>query len=322
MPLSSLQVFSEYLYLTTTELLDQQIQKFNEASAGTIVLQSSAHQGDYSDKAFYKKISGLVRRRDAYGSGAIAGVNMEHLLDTLVKVAAGTATVELDPSQFLWIQRNPEEAAAALAQQLSGDMLADMLNTSIAATYAALSNDTEVNYDGTAGTMTPRVLNQGQALFGDRSSAILAWVIHSTPMHDFYDSNLANAERLFTYETVNVMRDPFGKLFVITDSPALVEVDGGGAGVNYYRTLGLVAGGTYVGQNNDFIDNFETSNGDENISRTYQAEWSYNLGVKGYAWDKTNGGKSPNDAAIVLATNWDRYATSHKDLAGVVIETL
>ena len=72
-----------------------------------------------------------------------------------------------------------------------------------------------------------------------------------------------------------------------------------------------------VEQNNDFTANVDTLNGDENIIRTYQSEWSYNVGVQGFAWDKSNGGPSPTDAAIGSASNWDRYSTSHKDLAGV-----
>jgi hypothetical protein len=67
-------------------------------------------------------------------------------------------------------------------------------------------------------------------------------------------------------------------------------------------------------------ERIQTANGDENIQRSIQSEWTYNLGIKGAAWDKTNGGKSPNDAALATAANWDRYATDFKDTAGVLIK--
>lgn len=164
-------------------------------------------------------------------------------------------------------------------------------------------------------------LNKGQAKFGDQASMISAWVMHSKAMFDLYGKNLTNSASLFTYGTVNVVRDPFGKLLIMTDSPALFLDEAGGVGVDYYASLGLVPGGVVIDQNNDFTANEEAKNGDENIIRTYQAEWSYNVGIKGFAWDKTNGGKSPNDAALLTSTNWDKYATSHKDLAGVVVKT-
>lgn len=320
MALSDLAVFSEYTYEAMTETIAQQIDLFNAASRGVISLSSAAHQGDYSERAFYAKISGLVRRRNAYGSGAVSAKTLAHLVDTMVKIAGGTPPVRLDPGQFKWIQRNPEEAGAALGQQLAGDMLADMLNIGVTACYAALSQVTAIKYDATSDTpdtLTPASLNKGAAKFGDRSSDILAWLVHSTPMHDYYGNAIANANQLFTYGTVNVIADPFGRVFIVTDAPGLIAA----GSPNIYHNLGLVSEAIRVEQNNDFTDNYENKNGDENIQRTYQAEWSYNLGVKGFSWDKTNGGKSPTDAALGTATNWDKFATSNKDIAGVIVET-
>ena len=321
MALSDLAVYSEYAYASMTEVLRQRIDLFNAATGGAITLRSAAHQGDFSDVAFFAKISGLVRRRNSYGSGSVAEKKLAHLVDTMVKVAAGTPPVRLDPGQFKWIQQNPEVAGAALGQQLAVDTMADMLNVGLGASYAALSAQTAVVYDATGNTLPENTLsfgnlNNGQAKFGDQASTISAWVMHSKPMFDLYGKNLSNAERLFNYGNINVMRDPFGKLLVMTDSQNLVIT----GTPNNYAVLGLVPGAVIIDQNNDYTANEEAKNGDENIIRTFQAEWSYNVGVRGFAWDKTNGGKSPNDAALLTATNWDKYATSHKDLAGVVVK--
>lgn len=322
MALSDLAVYSEYAYSAFSETLRQQIDLFNGATGGVITLQGAAHQGDYSDVAFFARVTGgLVRRRNAYGSGTVAEKVLKHLVDTSVKVAAGTPPVRLDPGQFRWIQQNPEVAGAAMGQQLAVDTMADMLNVGLGSAYSALTQVAAVKYDATGNTApddgpTWNNLNNGQAKFGDQSSQIAAWIMHSAPMHKLYGNNLNNSERLFIYGTVNVVRDPFGKLLVMTDSPNLYT-----AGTpNVYHILGLVPGGVLIGQNNDFDANEETKNGDENIIRTYQAEWSYNVGIKGFAWDKANGGKSPTDAALFTSTNWDRYATSEKDLAGVIVE--
>ena len=321
MALSDLAVYSEYAYASMTEVLRQRIDLFNAATGGAITLRSAAHQGDFSDVAFFAKISGLVRRRNSYGSGSVAEKKLAHLVDTMVKVAAGTPPVRLDPGQFKWIQQNPEVAGAALGQQLAVDTMADMLNVGLGASYAALSAQTAVVYDATGNTSPENTLsfgnlNNGQAKFGDQASTISAWVMHSKPMFDLYGKNLSNAERLFNYGNINVMRDPFGKLLVMTDSQNLVIT----GAPNNYAVLGLVPGAVIIDQNDDYTANEEAKNGDENIIRTFQAEWSYNVGVRGFAWDKTNGGKSPNDAALLTATNWDKYATSHKDLAGVVVK--
>jgi hypothetical protein len=83
-----------------------------------------------------------------YGSGAVAEKVLEQLVDTMVKVAAGTPPIRIDPSMFKWIQRNPEEGGAVIGQQLAIDTLADMLNTALMACAAALSGVAAVNYDG------------------------------------------------------------------------------------------------------------------------------------------------------------------------------
>lgn len=316
MALSDLQVFSEYAYSAMTEVQDQQIEKFNAASQGTIILRSAANQGDYSDTAFWKKISGLVRRRNAYGSGTVAEKVLQHLLDTSVKIAAGTPPVRIDPGMMKWIQRSPEEAGATVGQQLAGDSMADMLNTACLVGRVAISNVAAVTTDISAvgaGLTTLGTLNTATSKFGDRAQAIQAWLMHSKPLFDIYGQALTNSNQLFVFGNVQVRQDGFGRLFVVTDSPNLVVA----GSPTKYHTLGLTSGALVVEQNNDFTDNVETKNGDENIIRNYQAEWTYNVGVKGWAWDKANGGHSPNDAAIGASGNWDRYSTSIKDLAGV-----
>jgi hypothetical protein len=90
MALSDLAVFQEYAQTTMTETQDQAIDKFNAATRGGIILVSRAHEGDFSTTSIWAKLSGLVRRRNAYGSGAVSPLTMSQLLNTSVKVAAGT----------------------------------------------------------------------------------------------------------------------------------------------------------------------------------------------------------------------------------------
>ena len=325
MALSDLAVYSEYAYSTMTETLQQQVDLFNAATNGAILLRSAAHQGDFSDIAFFQKIDGLIRRRNAYADTAIAQKVLKQIVDTMVKIGTGTAEIRLDPGQFKWIQMNPEVAGAALGQQLAVDTMADMLNTALGATRAALIQTPEVVYDITGETspgdeVSFKAMTKATGKFGDAGSRIAAWVMHSKPLFDLYANALTNSERLFTYGDVIVSRDPFGKLMVMTDSPALVDTVTTPSDP-IYTSLGLTQGAIIVDQNNDYTAAEDTQTGYENIRRTFQAEWSYELGVKGYSWDKSNGGKSPTNAALLTSTNWDKYSTSHKDLAGVLLKS-
>jgi len=320
MALSDLAVFNEWTYSTMTEILAQQVELFNAATRNAFTLRTADHTGDYSETAMWAKITNLVRRRNAYGTGNLTAQAMRHLVDTAVKVAAGTNPIDLSPGQFKWIQLNPEEAGAAMGQQLAVDTMGDMLNTGVLAVVAALSGNTAMVTDVSGATApadlaTIANMNTAVSKFGDRANAIVAWVMHSKTLFDVYGQAIANTNRIFNFGNIAVSQDGFGRPLVMTDSPSLITT----GTPNKYNTLGLVPGALLVEQNGDFTQNIDTRNGTENISSTYQAEWSYQLSVKGFSWDKTNGGHSPNDSAIGVASNWDQYATSDKDTAGVML---
>jgi hypothetical protein len=319
MSLSDLAVFNRWTYDTLQEHIPEQVNLFNAAVNGAIVLQAASNTGDYDEGAHWKLIDGLVRRRDAYGDGDVAEKTLIMGEDRTVKVAAGTPPVRIDPGMMRWIQKSPEEAGLEVGRQLAESQLEDMLRVGIVAYIAAVSQNTDMVKDGTAGTATLPVLLGAASLFGDREGAIAAWIMHSKVMFDLWGTALANTAALFSFGNVNVRQDGFGRPFVISDIDALKYTSSG----QKYRTLGVVRGGIQIGANNDFDFNVETSNGKENIKRTVQYEWSYNLGLKGYAWDKGTDGEnhSPSDAAIATSANWDQSVASDKDTAGVLLNT-
>jgi len=322
MPLSAFKVFSDFAQGTMTEVLQQQVELFNAATRGGIVLRSARNAGDFMDRTHWAKIAGLVRRRNAYGTGTVSEVDLAQLAETSVKVAAGTPPVRMDPAQFEWILKNPEEGGVVFGQQLAVDRMADMLDVGIAAVKSALSGQATNYLSAVAGNADFAGLDTASAKLGDMAQRIAVWVGHSKPIFDLWGNAIANNDRLFTFGTINVSTDGFGRPIVMTDAPTLVDPDGAGTGpdVASYAMLGLVPGAILIEDNGDYNANVETKNGGENIIRTMQAEWSYNVSVKGFAWDKTNGGKSPTTAALATGSNWDKYATYHKDLAGVVYE--
>lgn len=321
MALSDLAVFSEYAYESMIEGLDYQFNLFNGASNGTIVLRSGANQGDYNESAMFQLVSGVIRTRDPNGTGDLSAKALTHILDRSVKVAKGTYPLDVSPSMFLWIQQNPQEAGAAFGMQVAQQTLADYLAQGVGAARATIAANASLTNDVSAATdktMQLSVLNGARAKFGDRGMDIAAWVMHSDAMYQLWGNALTNAERLFVYNNVAVVRDTFGTVFVVADIPGLKIA---GTPTKIY-TLGLTQGAIVVEQNNDLVSNIDTRNGKDNIVRTLQSEWSFNLGLKGYAWDKVNGGAAPTDGELTTATNWDKFVTSLKDTAGVCTVTV
>lgn len=317
MALSDLQIFSEKMYDSYQETLAYQLELFNAASQGGLVLTSGLVQGDFSTEAFWARIANLVRRRNVYDPTAtLTPTKLGMKSTSKVKIAAGSNPVELDGYQFSWILKSMDEAVMVMSKQLAEESMADMVTTAINAFVAAVGAQSTNVYDGSAGVASLAGLNSAASKMGDRAQDILCWVMNSKSAFDIWGAGIANANQLFTFGTVAIRTDAFGRPLIITDNPALVNLT---PNPDIYRTLGLTYGAVVVEQNDkDFQSLLVPSVGKQNIQHTFQAEWTYNLSLKGFTWDTTNGGASPSDAALATATNWDKVATSHKDLAGIL----
>ena len=144
------------------------------------------------------------------------------------------------------------------------------------------------------------------------SQMIVCDVMTGSTYHKLVDLGLANGERLFVAANVTIV-DMLGKGVVITDAPALTDLV---TTPDQDLVLGLVAGGLEVSDNSDLITNMDTTNKQTRIETTWQADYTFGLSLKGYAWDITNGGSSPEDSELFTGSNLDIAVTSTKHSLG------
>lgn len=320
MSLSNMKVFNEYLKSTTIETLAQDVEKFNAASAGSIQLTTQGIDGDFLQESFWAGLHGAQRRVDRYAAnGNQAPTPLSQKQYDSVKVAGGFGPILWEPSQLTWVQKNPEEALEVISRNLSEAIISDQLNTAIAALVAAIGNQAGATNDvsATAG-VTYVAINDAHARFGDASARLIAQVMTGAMYHNLIGKNLANAERLFQSNGVQVV-DILGKAVIVTDAPALYSAAvADPVAPAKQRVLSLADGAAMVMDGSDLITNIETSNGKERIETTMQADYTFGLGLKGYTWDTANGGKSPTNAELATGANWDLVANSIKASAGVI----
>jgi hypothetical protein len=308
-------VFNQYVMPMTIETLGQEINKFNAASGNTLILSSEGFVGDFLQSSFWASVHAAQRRVDRYAAnGAVSATDMTQVKQSSVKVAGGFGPLLFEPSQLTWLQKPTTEAIEVASRNFAEAMLADMLNTSLAAVVAAIENVAALTYDYSAtGVMNYVALNNSHAKFGDRSSSLLTSFMDGVTYHQLVGNNLANAETLFRAETVRVV-DVLGKRHVITDCPAFYE-----AGTPNKRKIPtLVGGAAVVSDGGDLISNIESTNGKARIETTLQTDYTFGLGLKGFTWDESNGGKSPTDAELATGSNWDQTVSDVKHTAGVL----
>lgn len=317
MALSQMQVFNQYVMPATIETLGQMVDKFNAESAGAIRLTTAGFDGDFLQESFFAAIHSAQRRVDRYAAqGTPSVTDLTQLKLSAVKVAGGFGPIRFEPSQLTWLQKPTTEGIEVASRNFAEALLRDQLNSAIAALVAAIANQASATNDVTAGTnavVTYNVINDAHAKFGDRSADIVANVMSGSMYHKLIGQNLTNSTRLFTAQGVTIV-DILGKAAIVTDAPALTVAGSPGAD----RVLGLVAGAATVFDGGDVISNIETTNGSTRIETTMQVDYSFGLGLKGYAWDEANGGKSPTDAELATGSNWDLVASDIKQSAGVI----
>jgi hypothetical protein len=316
MSLSQMQVFNEYIMPATIETLAQMVDKFNGASNGSIRLTTSGFDGDFLQESFFAAIHSAQRRVDRYASQASAtATDLTQLRTSGVKVAGGFGPIRFEPGQLTWLQKPTSEGIEVASRNFAEALLADQLNTAIAALAAAIGNQgaaTTNDVSASAG-ISYTAMNAAHALFGDMSQGIVANVMNGAAYHKLIAQNLTNGAQLFVAANVQVV-DILGRPVIVTDAPALYV-----AGTpNKLRVLGLVDGAATVYDGGDVISNIDTSNGQTRIETTMQVDYTFGLALKGYTWDVTNGGKSPTDAELATGSNWDKVATSIKHTAGVM----
>lgn len=316
MALTQMQVFNEYILPATQETLAQQVEKFNGASGGAIVLTTGGFTGDFLQKSFFASVHSAQRRVDRYAPQKDAQVtDLTQLRADGVKVAGGFGPIRFEPGQMTWLNQATAEGIEVASRNFAQALLRDQLNTAIAGAVAATSGHDDSKYTAT-GDLNYQAVNSSHALFGDASANLLTQVMTGAMYHKFISQNIANPQALFKYDSVRVV-DMLGKLVIVTDAPALFTASEANKPAQH-KVLSLSSGAVTVYDGGNIISNIDTKNGKERIETTLQMDYDFGLCVKGYAWDHATGGKSPSDAALATSANWDRTSTSVKATAGVL----
>jgi len=319
MSLTQMKVFNEFIMPATIETLGQMVEKFNAASRGAIRLTMEGFTGDFLQESFFAAVHSAQRRVDRYASNGAASVtDLTELKRSSVKIAGGFGPIRYEPSQLTWLQRPTVQGIEVASRNFAEAMLKDQLNTAIAALVAAIEAQSSATYNGLASSpdlgISYSTINASHAKFGDHSGDLVAEVMTGSVYHKLIGQNLTNAAQLFTASGVTIV-DILNKAVIVTDAPALYQT---ASPVSKEKVLSLVDGAAVVFDGGDVISNIETTNGNTRIETTMQVDYTFGLGLKGYTWDETSGGKSPTDAELATGSNWDKVATDIKHTAGVL----
>lgn len=314
-------IYDEEFQNAYTETLAQQVDFYNEASRGCIVLTSKSILGNFEKMSFFKSLASasLVEHRDPSGVGAITAQKIEqgekigvklnrrsyiqNTLDSFKKIGTGEATFS--------------QEVGILTAMASAE---DQFNTGIATLAGGLqvAGGHAVQGDGLADIDFTGV-NALRFAYGDNFNAIKVLIMHSATAKAFVDLNIA--EKLDTVAGVTIQTAQIASLgipILITDSPSLGNAVTGLVGAN--AILALTENACLLVDSEAPTADVQRVQGSENLTLSMQREWAFNVSLKGISY--TDVTVSPTNAQLATPLNWTKTATDKKHIAGVMFDSL
>lgn len=315
-------LYDDLVHTVRTETIAQQVNVFNAASGGAITLVANDRMGDYAKESFFTDAV-PISRRDPTSTASVSATKLSDDEIVSVKLNRRAGPMKYTRDSFVKKGMGVEEASAVIGAQTAQKQAQDMLDSVSKAAVAAIKSvgSSALVHDGTGGSLTWKKISKGRRLFGDNSASLVAALIHGDKFHDLFEDSLSN------YKIENVagaqivsgdIAGGMGLTFVVTDEDGLIDTS---TSPNTYHTVLMPQGAVTVEESEDFTTADEAITGNENITREWQGEYAYNLALKGFKWDTTNGGANPTDSTLSTGSNWDVAASFNKELAGVVVDS-
>lgn len=305
---SDLIIYNDLAQTAYLERIQDVIDVFNASSNGAIIFDNELIEGDLRKRSFYK-IGGAMEHRDVNSSSTVTGKKIGAAEMVGVKVPFKYGPYETTEEAFKRRARSPEEFSELLGQDYADAVLEGYVQYAMAALMASIGSNADMVAAASFATDGKKALTKGMRKFGDRFGRIALWTMDSATYFDMVDQ--AITEKI--YEEAGVViyggqPGTMGKPVLVADSMPAETI------------FGLQSGAVKVTESQ--ASGFRSYNIDnqENLAIGFRAEGTFNLDVMGYSWKDSTGGVNPNLAAVGAAANWNKYATSNKATAGVLID--
>ena len=324
------QIYQPQMQGAFIETIQQNVDAFNAASRGALRFEIRELKGQYEQEAFFDEVSSISRRdpsADSSSSATATKLTQDEFVG--VKLNRRNGPYEWNISAARLAGFDPGRFSLAVGEQTAVATPQEMLDRALGALEAKLDAVSALSVDrfsSSPATLRTVDLANGLKNFGDKASRIVCWVMHSVPFFDLLIEQLGSSAStvatlpwgMSLYEGTPVT---LNRPVLVTDSASLISYADESTGEPVYSTLGLTAGAAEIALTEFPLAVAEGPiTGADNLFIRWQAEYSYNLKLRGCAYN-TGTGANPTDANVANASNWTTKVADNKLLPGVIIKT-
>lgn len=318
-------IYDEELHTGITEVLEQAVDPIASGANGTIQLITQNLMGDYEKETFFDLVDGLVQERDPTSLADVTPTGLAQSEHVSPKVNRRIGPHQDTLDKFKKIDADPAVMSFILGRQSGRGVLLDYMNTGMIALATAIQSVSGMVYDhvaaaGSTTNLTPQAINLGMAKMGDAAGRLRSMVMHSKPYFDLVgdamSQNLTGLSDVVIYGAAPGTR---GLPVYVTDSEGLTDPDPTGDGLSdpTYFVLALSENALILTQSEERSVHSDTVGGKQNIVAEWQAEYAYNVKVKGFSY--TGASASPTKAQLGDGANWTYVFDDIKSGPGVAI---
>ena len=330
------QILDDFVHTGLLLSVGQNINGFNAASRNCIQLIDTRVIGDFFDEIRWSMPNNFWKKQNVATNAAKTSADRTELGEVnergvVVRLFGESRNLvsDLVRSAAPSTATTPEQYSQLLGERLGLLKLRQQLNDAILCARAA-TNQGSSTLTVAAGTNSGKIntasLIEAVALLGDANlseSGVL--IMHSDKYWGLVGEQVT--QKIPDVAGLNLFQGSPATLGIptlVTNAPGLKGTRGSGpTDVPEYYTLGLFPGAVRVRnamEREVVIPDVDTSA--QSAILKLHLEGAHSVQVRGYAWDVTNGGISPDDAKLGTSTNWDAYTTDIQQRAGFCLVSL
>jgi uncharacterized protein YjdB len=300
-------IYNDLAQTAFLERRQDNLDMFNTASNGAILIDNELIEGDFRKRAFYK-VNGSIDPRDVNSVKTVAGKKIGAGEAVGVKVPWKYGPYETTEEAFKRRGRNVSEFSEVIGIDVADATLEGFIKYAINSLIAAIGANADMTVSADIATDGKKTLTKGLRKYGDKFNRVALFVMHSTTYFDIVDQAIDNK----LYEEAGVVvyggqPGTLGKPVLVTDAAPVDAI------------LGLVASAVKITESQaPGFRSFEI-NDQENFAIGYRAEGAVNVDLLGYSWD-TSKGANPDLTKLGEGDNWKKHFDSNKSTAGVLIK--
>lgn len=321
--LSDLKPREELVRAGVVEATMQFIDVFNAGGNGSVRLVDETLEGVLDRANFFQLPANFIERRDPTADTDVdtKKVTEAQMVGVKLNRRAGPMALLIDAFKKInSVSANQRDTFSLyFGREAARRIIQDKLNAGLRAARAAIDGQATLKHTATAGLVTADMID-GMAKFGDAGGEIVAWVMHSKPFYALVKDQAITKSIDGISNVVLSTGSPatIGRPVIVTDSAALIT---GSGSATQYHTLGLTRDALVVKNSEPMTMVSEWVTGNDNLKLMWQAEYAYNVNVKGYAYSTSGGDNNPNDATLGTSDKWTAAVSDLKNSAGIVIES-